>query len=91
MNYKTDIKPISYIKSHAADILKQINETHRPIIITQNGIAKGVFVDTETYENTQKSLQILKLISFGEKDIENGNIQNMEDVFEELDKKFGYE
>lgn len=88
MNYKTDIKPISYIKTHAADIIKQINDTHRPIIITQNGEAKGVFIDTESYEDMQKALQMLKLLSIGEKDIENGNIQSSDEVFEELDKMF---
>ena len=88
MDYKTDIRPISYIKTHAADILKQINETHRPIVITQNGEAKGIFVDTESYENMQKSIQMLKLISLAENDIINNRVHSSDEVFDKLEKKF---
>ncbi len=68
MNIKQDIRPISYIKSHTADALKQVNESKRPIYITQNGIAKAVLVDSESYESMQKALGILKLLALGEKD-----------------------
>ena len=47
MNLRTSIRPISYIKTHAAEMLKQINDTQNPIVITQNGEAKGVLLDTE--------------------------------------------
>ena len=51
MNIKSDIKPVSYLKSRAADILRQINDTHRPVIITQNGEPRAVLQDHESYEN----------------------------------------
>jgi prevent-host-death family protein len=88
MNLKEDIKSISYIKSHTADILKQVNNTHRPIIITQNGEARAVLLDPESYESMQKAIELLKVISQGEKDIINGDIKSQKDLFEELDKKY---
>ncbi len=88
MNLKNDVKPISYIKTHAADILKQINETHNPIIITQNGEAKGVFIDTESYEKMKNTLSLLKIVSLAEKDISNNNLITSKDLFNRLDKKY---
>jgi prevent-host-death family protein len=61
MKISSDIKPVSYLKSHAADILKQINETHRPVVITQNGEPKAVLQDPESYDNMRKAIGLLKL------------------------------
>jgi prevent-host-death family protein len=88
MNIKDDIKPISYVKSHAADIIKQINETHNPIIITQNGEAKGVFIDTESYQKMKNAISIMKLIIQSENDIESNNLVDQDEVFKKLDKRF---
>ena len=87
MNIKEDIRPISYIKSHAADVLNQVNETHRPIYVTQNGEAKAVLIDTESYENMNKALGILKLIALGEKDILEKKYTNQEDVFSKIESR----
>ena len=86
MKISMDIKPVTYLKSQAADILKQVNETHRPIVITQNGEPKAVLQDTESYENMRNAIGILKLISQGEEDIRNGNLISQEDVFSELEE-----
>ena len=88
MNIKDDIKPISYLKSHAAEILKKINTNHRPIIITQNGEAKGVFIDTESYQNLKNTISMMKLIILAENDSARGEVTPQEDVFKKLDKKF---
>jgi len=90
MQIINDIKPVTYLKSRAADVLKQINETHRPMIITQNGEAKAVIQDPKSYEDMKNAISLLKLLSFAEEDIKNGNIHSEEDVFssvEELLKK----
>lgn len=90
MQLMNDIKPVTYLKSRAADVLKHINETHRPMIITQNGEAKAVIQDPQSYEDMKNAISLLKLLSFAEEDIKNGNVQNEEDVFrcvEELFKK----
>ncbi|OOP55124.1 MAG: prevent-host-death protein [Candidatus Brocadia carolinensis] len=81
MNMKTDIKPITFLKAKAADLLKQINETHRPVIITQNGEPKAVLQDPKSYENMRNAIGILKLISQGEEDIRSGKLKSQEEVF----------
>ncbi|NCD35423.1 MAG: type II toxin-antitoxin system Phd/YefM family antitoxin [Spartobacteria bacterium] len=85
MNITRDIKPVTYLKSRAAELLNQINETHRPVIITQNGEPKAVLQDPESYENMRNALGILKLLSEGESDIKEGRTQSQDDVFDELE------
>ena len=86
MNISQDIRPITYLKSRAADLLKQINETHRPVIITQNGEPKAVLQDPESYENMRNAIGILKLISLGEEDIRAGRAKAQEEVFDVMEK-----
>jgi prevent-host-death family protein len=86
MKISTDIKPVSYLKSRAKDMLDQVNETHRPIVITQNGEPKAVLQDTESFENMRNAIGILKLISLGEEDIRNGKSKSQDDVFTGLEK-----
>jgi prevent-host-death family protein len=81
MNITNDIKPITYLKSKAAVLLNQINETHRPVIITQNGEPRAVLQDPESYENMRNAIGLLKLISQGEDDVRNGRVKSQEDVF----------
>ena len=86
MNISEDIKPITYLKSKAADLLKQINETHRPVVITQNGEPRAVLQDPKSYENMRNAIGILKLISQGEKDVRNGKSKLQENVFTEIEE-----
>lgn len=86
MNISEDIKPITYLKSKAADLLKQINETHRPVVITQNGEPRAVLQDPKSYENMRNAIGILKLISQGEEDIRNRQSKLQEDLFTEIEK-----
>ncbi len=86
MHILSDIKPVSFLKSHAADILKQINDTHRPVVITQNGEPKGVLQDPESYDNMRKAIGLLKLISQGEEDIKQGNVKTQDRVFKDIEK-----
>lgn len=85
MNIKSDIKPVSYLKSRAADILNQINITRRPVIITQNGEPRAVLQDPESYENMRNTIGILKLLSQGEDDLKNERINSQEDVFANIE------
>lgn len=85
MKIATDIKPVSYLKSKSADLLKQINETHRPVIITQNGEPKAVIQDPKSYENMRNAIGMLKLISQGEDDIKKGKTKTQEKVFKKLE------
>ena len=85
MNIKSDIKPVTFLKSKAADLLKQINETRRPVIITQNGEPRAVLQDPKSYENMRNAIGILRLVSQGEQDIRNGKSKSQEEVFEGID------
>jgi prevent-host-death family protein len=85
MNISKDIKPITYLKSKAPDLLKQINQTHRPVVITQNGEPRAVLQDPESYENMRNAIGILKLISQGEEDVKTGRLKSQEDVFANIE------
>jgi len=85
MKLSEDIKPITYLKSKASDLLKQINETHRPVVITQNGEPRAVLQDPESYENMRNTIGILKLISQGEEDIKAGRSKSQEKVFANIE------
>lgn len=85
MHISTDIKSVTYLKSRAADLLKQINETHRPVIITQKGEPRAVLQDPKSFEDMRNAIGILKLISQGEEDIKNGKSRTQEEVFENIE------
>jgi prevent-host-death family protein len=87
MKMSEDIRPVTYLKSRTADLLAQVNETKRPVIITQNGEARGVLQDTESYESMKAAIAILKLLVQGEEDIRKGNVTVQEEVFDRLEKR----
>ena len=87
MNISTDIKSISYLKSKAADLLKQINETHRPVIITQNGEARAVLQDPESFERLRNAIGLLKILSLAEEEIRNDKAVSNDDVLEIIQEK----
>ena len=87
MNITSDIKPITYLKNNAADVLQQINETHRPVIITQNGEPRAVLQDPESYENMRNAIGILKLMSQGEDEVKQGKVKAQEHVFIDIEKR----
>lgn len=88
MNIKEDIKPVSYIKSNAAAVLKYINEKKRPVIITQNGEAKGVFIDSDTYQNMKNTMSLMKMLLIAENQVSQGQTIEQNQLFKKLDKKF---
>ncbi|QEN07322.1 type II toxin-antitoxin system Phd/YefM family antitoxin [Oceanispirochaeta crateris] len=87
MNLKEDIRSISYVKTNAAEMLNRVNETHNPIVITQNGEAKAVLLDTRSYQDMRNSLGIMKLLSEGERDVQNKNLHEQDDVFNEIENR----
>jgi prevent-host-death family protein len=74
MKYSDQVKPISYLKSHAADIVRELSEHQQPLIITQNGEAKMVVQDIQTYEQTQETLALLKILALGNRQVEQGHV-----------------
>ncbi len=85
MNITSDIKPVTYLKANAAALLDQINETHRPVVITQNGEPRAVLQDPQSYENMRNALGLLKLISQGEEESKKGKTIAQADVFKKLE------
>ncbi|MGZ8153642.1 MAG: type II toxin-antitoxin system Phd/YefM family antitoxin [Methylovulum sp.] len=85
MKISADIKPVSYLKLHSAELLNQVNETHSPIIITQNGEPRAVLQDAESYENMRSALGLLKLLAQAENDVRNSNITRQTQVFNNVE------
>jgi len=86
MKLSRAIKPISYFKAHAAEIIKELSDKGESMIITQNGEAKAVVQDIRVYEETQESLALLKLLARSRKSIENGRFRPADDVLDDLEK-----
>jgi prevent-host-death family protein len=82
-----DVKPISYLKTKTADVIKTVTDTKRTIIITHNGEAKAVVQDIKTYENLQNSLNMLKMIIQSENDIEKKDYFPQDEMFDNLEKR----
>jgi prevent-host-death family protein len=89
VKFSTQIKPISYLKSHAADIIKNISESREPMLITQNGEAKLVVMDVRSYEQQEDTLALLKILAMGNQEISQGRFRDADDVFADLDKTAG--
>jgi len=84
VRYSTQIKPISYVKAHAAELLDRITEEREPIIITQNGEARAVLVDVASYEEMMHETQVLlKILAFADREIEAGQTVPIEEVMAE--------
>jgi prevent-host-death family protein len=89
MKLSSQIKSISYLKAHAAEIVRHLGEQREPLIITQNGEAKVVMQDIETYEHTQETLAFLKILAIGTRQIEEGKVQPAENVIKRLRERRG--
>ncbi|HDR15247.1 MAG TPA: type II toxin-antitoxin system Phd/YefM family antitoxin [Desulfobacteraceae bacterium] len=84
MKLSSQIKPISYLKAHAAEIVRNLGKQREPLVITQNGEAKVVMQDIESYEQTQETMALLKILALGIRQIEEGKVQSAEDVIKRL-------
>jgi prevent-host-death family protein len=80
LNLETDIRPISYVKAHTAEMIKQVEDRRNPIVITQNGEAKAILLDVNSYQKMVNSINLMRVISIGENDFENGRFVSDKDV-----------
>lgn len=87
MRYSTQIQPISYLKANAAQVLLQLTEQREPMIITQNGEAKAVIQDVASFEKTQETLALLKILALGTQEIEAGKVKPVTQVVARLRAK----
>ena len=84
MKLSDQIKPISYLKAHAAEIIRNLEKRREPMIITQNGEAKVVLQDIESYEQMQETVALLKILALGVRQIEEGKVQSASVVINRL-------
>ncbi len=84
MKLSSQIKPISYLKAHAAEIVRNLGEQREPLIITQNGEAKVVIQDIGSYEQSQETMALLKILAFGNRQVEEGKVTPAADVIKRL-------
>ncbi len=90
MKLSEHIKPISYLKAHAANVVRQLREHGEPLIITQNGEARAVIQDIESYEQTQETLALLKILALGNRQIEESQVKPASTIVQWLRKR-GYQ
>ena len=87
MKYSIRIRPISYLKANAAEVVRQLAEQREPLVITQNGEAKAVIQDVASFEQTQESLALLKILALGNRQIEEGKTVRAQDAIRRLREK----
>ena len=84
MKLSTQIKPISYLKANAAEVIRQLSEQRQPLVITQNGEAKAVLQDIVSYEEQQESMALLKALALGNQQIQNNQVKPAAEVFQAI-------
>jgi prevent-host-death family protein len=87
MRYSSQVKPISYLKSNAAEVLARLTVQREPLVITQNGEAKAVLQDVASFEETQETLALLKMLALGSQDVAAGKVRPVADVVARLRAK----
>ena len=80
VQYSSQVKPITHLKAHAAEVLLQLAERRQPLVITQNGEAKAVLQDVVSFEETQETLALLKLLALGAREVEEGRTRPLSEV-----------
>lgn len=89
ISLKEDINSVSFFKSNFNQILDDMTENHRPMILTQNGKSAGVFLDIDTWENLLKQIQVLKLINEGERSLQNDKVYSLNEIEHYYEEKYG--
>jgi prevent-host-death family protein len=89
MPAKKDVRPITHLKSKTADLVREVSENGRPVTITQNGVAKVVVMDVETYDRWRAAMALLKALAQGEADLERGRTVKQADALRRARRAIG--
>ena len=81
MKLSEQIKPISYLKAHAPEVIRGLTESREPMVITLHGEAKAVLQDIASFEQTQETLALLKVLALTSKAVDEGNVEPVADAF----------
>ncbi len=84
MKFSESIKPISYLKTHASEVVRDVSENQKTLVITHNGEAKVILQDVKVYEKTQESIALLKILALSGKEIRKGKYRPIEESFKKL-------
>jgi len=76
-----NVKPVSYVKTNTSKVVRYVNESKCPMVITQKGEARAVLIDIETYRNTENAFALMNIIKLAEKDVEEGKVREADEVF----------
>lgn len=87
MRYSSQVKPISYLKANAAEVLADLTDRRQPLVITQNGEVKAVLQDVVSFEETQETLALLKILALGNQQVAVGKVRSVADVVARLRTK----
>jgi len=87
MKLSETVKPISYFKSHASEIVREVADRHMPVVITLNGEAKAVLQDIREYEKDRETMALLKILALSRKSMGEGKAKAVGDAFREIRKK----
>lgn len=88
MKLSERIKPISYLKAHAPEVIQGLSEHQEPVIITVNGEAKAVLQDIDSYEEMQEAFAMLKALALTERQVKEGKVQPLDEAFEQIRASF---
>ena len=83
----TNIKPISYFKANAAEMLQVLRETGDPYVITQNGEAAAVLMDVKDYEQIQEKLALMQIVAIGDREHREGKYVTLSAASKQLKKR----
>jgi prevent-host-death family protein len=78
---KEKVKPITYLKNRTADLVREVSESGNSVVITQNGEAKVVVMDMNSYDRWRDAMALLKILSQSQADIEESRIVSNEEAF----------
>ena len=92
MKFSEAVKPISYFKAHASEVVRDVVDNNKTMIITQNGEAKVILQDVRSYEQLQESLALLKILALSNKNLNEGNFKpakkSFKDIRNKIDKRY---
>jgi prevent-host-death family protein len=88
MKLSTSVKPISYLKAHASEVVREVAQNHQAVVITQNGEAKVIIQDLEAYEQMQDSLALLKMLAQSSKSKATGKCKPLSKSFSDIKKRY---
>lgn len=89
MNLKDDVKPITYLKNHTADLVREVHENGRTVVITQNGEAKVVLMDVESFDRGRRAMALLRVLALAQSDIEAGRTVTQDEAFARAERTIG--